>query len=214
MSEAQNSTTTQASTTTSSLSTESITGIVFGICATIASLITIWQAHRAWRNRHKQPATDQKTASNAFDLREGSTFATRPSSITKASPSFVTVPEACIPQANNAVLPRALIAGQVITPIAAESHPAKSQVLPATRSARSTRLSALRAALDQLGLPTDEAGDPGEAPQLPRQSSIARESAVRAAIEGLTSSFDVDGSVADPSELAGDEGEEASSRVR
>ena len=207
MSETQNSTATQASATTSSLSTESITGIVFGICATVASFVTIWQAHRAWRNRHKQLAADQKLTGNgnAFDLSEGSTFATRPSSIARTGPSFVTVPEVCIPRANESVLPSALIAGQV-PPIAAQSHPAKSQVSPATGSTPSTRLLALRAAFDRLGLLTHEAWDPTEAPQSSVQPSVARESAVRAAIDGLTSSFDVDRSVADPSELVGDYG--------
>ncbi|KAL8795208.1 MAG: hypothetical protein Q9195_002219 [Heterodermia aff. obscurata] len=206
MSEAQNSTTTQATASTSSLSTESITGIVFGICATVASLVTIWQAHRAWRNRHKPLAANPKIASNAFDLSEGSTFATRGSSFATATPPLVTVPGACVTQTNNAVLPRALIAGQV-PPIAAEPSPAKSQVSPDTESTASTRLPAIQAALNRLGLPTHEARDPDEVPQ---SSSRSRESAVKAAIGWLTSSFDVDGSVADPSELVGDYGSQPS----
>ena len=203
MSEAQNSTTTQASATTSSLSAESITGIVFGICATLASFVTIWQAHRAWKNRHKSHTANRKTASNAFDLSEASTFATRRSSFTTASASFIAVPEARITQANKAVLPRALIADHV-PPIAAQSHPAESRVSPATGSTPSTRLSTLRAAFDRLGLPTHEVWDPAEAPHSSSQASLARESAVRAAMSGLTSAFDLDGSGADPSELVGD----------
>ena len=205
MSEAQNSTTTQATATTSSLSTESITGIVFGICATVASFVTIWQAHRAWRNRHKQIAANQKVASNAFDLSQAPTFATRRSSFAMAGPSFVPVPQACLTQANKAVLPRALNPCQV-PPKAAESSSAKSQVLRTAGSTPSTRLPALQGALHRLGLPPHEARDPAEAPQISNQTSNARESAVKAAIDWLTSSFEVDGSVADPSELVGDDG--------
>ena len=244
MSDTQNSTTTTqasaAANSSSSLSTESVTGIVFGICATVASFVTIWQAHRAWKNRHKQLPTNPKTTNhNAFDLSEGSTFATRRSSSFAAtagvSPSsFVTVPEACITRtANKAVLlPSAAppIADQqlLLTPIAAQSPSARNQVSPALATTGSssssssstpstTRLPALQAALHRLGLSANhEAWDrPDEAPRLffsSQQSSkstatttasTARESAVRAAIDGLMSSS-FDESDADPSELVGD----------
>ena len=226
MSEAQNLTTTQASATTSSLSAESITGIVFGICATLASFVTIWQAHRAWKNRHKSHTANQKSASNTIELSEAATFATQRSSSTTAGASFIAVPEARITQANEAALPRVLIAGHV-PPIAAQSQSTKGTVSLATGSTPSTtRLSALRAALDRLGLPTHEVWDPAKALPFSSQSSNARESAVRAAMDGLTSAFDLDESGADPSELVGhsislpstiergDEGGESSSRVR
>lgn len=237
MSVDHNSTTTQASTTTSSLSTESITGIVFGICATVTGFVTIWQAHRAWRNRHrKQLATSQqKIASNALDLIEASTFATRRStSFATAGPPFVTAPEACITRgplpkprpsfrrvgkrapgttlADKAIgLPsRALIADQLpsIEQVATQSRSAaKSHVSPASTGSSttpSTRLPGLRAALTQLGLSTHEARD--------GQSSIAaRESAVKAAIDELTSSLlEVDASITDPLELVGDHSSEPS----
>ena len=207
MSEAQNSTTTtqaSAAANSSRLSTESVTGIVFGICATIASFVTIWQAHRAWKNRHKQPAaTNPKTTNNnnTFDLTENSTFASRRSTTAAGAPSssFVTVPEACLTRAAANTLPRAPPIADLQFPlpsITAQSPSASNQVAPTLAT---TRLPALQAALHRLGLSANP--EPDEAPR----STTARESAVKAAIDGLMSSFDVvDGSDTDPSELVGD----------
>ena len=104
MPDARNSTTTRATSSPSALSTESIIGIVFGICASLASFVTIWQAHKAWRGRQKQLNSSHIKIDGKYETSEASSLTNydRPGNMAESAccASDITdlpiTPEACI----------------------------------------------------------------------------------------------------------------------
>lgn len=196
MIESQNLTSTNAITSTKSLSTESITGIVFGICATVGSIVTIWQAHRAWKKRHQKPVTNLTTGAK-YELVETSTFATGKLSITTTeAPLSILflparfplrkVPEACITAANHYAESRPLTTSGLNS---VSEQIGVADMMPA-ESPRNARLIALNSALERLNMPFDELQASDYTRRHYTQATTRRLSTLKAAISQLTSSFD------------------------
>ena len=214
MIESQNLTSTNAINSTSSLSTESITGIIFGICATVGSIVTIRQAHRAWKIRHKKSVT-KLTRGASYELVETSTFGTGQLSITitEAPPSALSppailpslkAPEACITPAGHCAGSRPLALSDLGS-IPEQIGFAESQVMTIPENPPNARLTALTSALERLDMPLDELQASDYTRQPYTQARNSRLSTLKAAISQLSSSFDNHESGPTPPKLIGDD---------
>ena len=135
-----------------------------------------------------------KTSTSAMQQSSVATTGTMP---TTHSPSdrlrLPKVPEACKNQAHIIIVPESVMLDEL--PSISELIVPTANQVSLTKSSPNTRLTALRAALDRLNLPTYESQASDDAPRV---------SALRAAIERLTSSFEVQEHGSTSPQLIGD----------